>query len=226
MKARRTILDTTEHDMDKFQSAGYGSQDIGFGDRCAVLVVDLQRGFTDPASPMGHSAPVQRAGENTATLIAAAKAQNIPVASCRVAWKNADDMSYWKISSLYDGSFYRGHPMTQIDPRISDPEYIFEFTKTAPSIFFRTPLATWLTKHGIDTTIITGCTTSGCVRASIIDSFSYGYRTIAAEDCCGDMDEGPHHDNLRDVGRRYADVMSLEQILEHFNSLNPNARSA
>ncbi|MFK8016909.1 MAG: isochorismatase family protein [Gammaproteobacteria bacterium] len=212
--------------MNQFEKSGYGSLDIGFGDRCAVLVVDFQRGFTDPASRMGQSQHVQRAVDNTATLIAAAKARSIPVASCRVAWKNRDDMSYWKIDSLYDGSFFRGHPMTDIDPRIADPDYIFEFTKTAPSIFFRTPLPTWLTKHNIDTTIITGCTTSGCVRASIIDSFSYGYRTIVPEDCCGDMDEGPHHDNLRDVGRRYADVLSLSNVLEHFNTLSPAAKRA
>ena len=125
-------------------------------------------------------------------------------------------MSYWKISSLYDGSFYYGHPHTEIDPRIADPEYIFEFTKTAPSIFFRTPLTTWLTKACIDTTIITGCTTSGCVRASIVDSFSHGYRTIVPEDCCGDQDEGPHRDNLRDVGRRYADVVTARDVIAHF----------
>ncbi len=130
-------------------------------------------------------------------------------------------MAHWKISSLYDGSFYRGHPCTDFDPRISDPEYVFEFTKSAPSIFFRTPLPTWLTKRGVDTTIITGCTTSGCVRASIVDSFSFGYRTIVPEDCCGDQDEGPHWDNLRDVGRRYADVVKLEDVLNHFSSLPP-----
>lgn len=212
--------------MDEFKRAGYGAQDIGFGQRCAVLVVDLQRGFTDPESPMGQSPHVQRAVENTASLLAAAKEHGVPIASCNVAWRNADDMSYWKISSLYDGSFFRGHPMTDIDPRIADPENIFEFTKSAPSIFFRTPLDTWLTKHNIDTTLITGCTTSGCVRASIVDSFSHGYRTIAVEDCCGDMDEGPHRDNLRDVGRRYADVLSLDQVLQHFQTLNPASKRA
>lgn len=202
--------------MDSFEKAGYGQQDIGFGERPAVLVVDFQLGFTDPASPLGRSAHVQRAVENTRTLLAAAKRHRIPVASCRVAWKNEQDMSYWKISSLYDGSFYYGHPHTEIDPRIADPEYIFEFTKTAPSIFFRTPLTTWLTKACIDTTIITGCTTSGCVRASIVDSFSHGYRTIVPEDCCGDQDEGPHRDNLRDVGRRYADVVTARDVISHF----------
>jgi maleamate amidohydrolase len=212
--------------MDEFEKAGYGQELIGFGSRCAVLVVDLQNGFTDAASPLGRSAHVQRAVENTARLLAAAKAVGVPVASCRVAWKNRDDMSYWKISSLYDGSFYYGHPFTEIDARIADPDYIFEFTKTAPSIFFRTPLPTWLQKHRIDTTIITGCTTSGCVRASIVDSFSYGYRTIVPEDCCGDQDEGPHWDNLRDVGRRYADVVKLDDVLAHFATLTPPETAA
>lgn len=212
--------------MDEFEKAGYGQESIGFGERAAVLVVDLQKGFTDASSPLGRSAHVQRAVENTAVLLKAAKAHRIPVASCRVAWNSRDDMAYWKITSLYDGSFYNGHPCTEIDPRISDPDYIFEFTKTAPSIFFRTPLATWLTRHNIDTTIITGCTTSGCVRASIVDSFSFGYRTIVPEECCGDQDDGPHWDNLRDVGRRYADVVKLADVLAWFDSQTPAAKRA
>lgn len=212
--------------MDEFEKAGYGGETIGFGSRCAVLVVDLQKAFTDASNPLGRSEHVNRAVENTATLLKAAKSRSIPIASCRVAWKNRDDMAYWKISSLYDGSFYYGHPCTEFDPRIADPDYNFEFTKTAPSIFFRTPLPTWLQKHGIDTTIITGCTTSGCVRASIVDSFSYGYRTIVPEDCCGDQDEGPHWDNLRDVGRRYADVVKLTDVLNHFETLTPAAKRA
>ena len=74
-------------------------------------------------------------------------------------------MTYWKIDSLYDGSFYHGHPRTESDPRIRDDEYIFQFIKTAPSIFYETPLKPWLVTHCIDTTIITGCTTS--VRARL-----------------------------------------------------------
>ena len=212
--------------MDEFETAGYGSQAIGFGERCAVLVVDFQKGFTDSSNPLGRSEHVQKAVDSTAVLLSAAKARSIPIAACNVAWQSSEDMSYWKIDSLYDGSFYRGHPSTEFDPRISDPEYNFEFTKSAPSIFFRTPLPTWLTKHRIDTTIITGCTTSGCVRASIVDSFSYGYRTIVPADCCGDQGEQPHWDNLRDVGRRYADVVRLQDVLDHFDSISPTARTA
>lgn len=207
--------------MDEFETAGYGQKPIGYGDRPALLIVDFQKGFTDPAVPLGRSAHVQRAVDNTAVLVAEARKRGIPVASCNVAWKSSDDMAYWKIASLYDGSFFHGHQCTEFDPRISDPDYIFEFTKTAPSIFFQTPVVTWLTKHGIDTTIITGCTTSGCVRASIVDSFSYGYRTVVPEDCCGDQNEEAHWSNLRDVGRRYADVTTLADVINYFETRFP-----
>ncbi|MEM1155409.1 MAG: isochorismatase family protein, partial [Pseudomonadota bacterium] len=85
--------------------------------------------------------------------------------------------------------------------------------KIAPSIFFGTPAIQFLTRHQIDTTIIVGCNTSGCVRASVVDAFSYGYRVIVPRDCCGDVEEGPHEDNLRDVGRRYADIVTLNETI-------------
>ena len=169
--------------MDKFSQAGYGSRDIGFGERLALVMVDFQKGFTDASNPLGRSDHVQSAVDNTATLLAACKAKGIPAASCAVSWGGPDEMTYWKIDTLFDGSFYHGHPCTELDPRIRDDDYVFQFIKTAPSIFYETPLKPWLVKHCIDTTIITGCTTSGCVRASIVDSFSAGFRTIVPADC-------------------------------------------
>ena len=79
---------------------------------------------------------------------------------------------------------------------------------------------TFLTKYGIDTTIITGCVTSGCIRASIVDSFQYGFRTIVPEDCVGDHDKRPHRDNLRDIKRRYADISSAEQVIRYIKKKN------
>ena len=71
----------------------------------------------------------------------------------------------------------------------------------------------------MDTTIVVGCMTSGCIRASVIDSFSHGYRTMVPEDCVGDADERPHRDNLRDVGRRYADIVSSERVLDYLDEI-------
>ncbi len=74
-------------------------------------------------------------------------------------------------------------------------------------------------RNKVDTVIVTGCTTSGCVRASVIDAFSFGFRVIVPEDCVGDVAEGPHFSNLQDVGRRYADVVDLRTCLDHIAGL-------
>jgi maleamate amidohydrolase len=209
---------------DGFTKAGYGARLIGFGERPAVIVVDFQHGFTNASFQMGQSPHVQRAVENTAVLLNDARRRQIPVATCNVAWGSKRDMGYWKIGPLYSGWFY-GEPATRMDERIHDPAYDFHFTKSAPSMFFGTPLTTFLTKARVDTVIVTGVATSGCVRATIVDSFSHGYRTMVPEECCGDMEEGPHHDNLRDVGRRYADVVTRKDVLEYFAGLSDAPRS-
>jgi maleamate amidohydrolase len=103
-----------------------------------------------------------------------------------------------------------GTPGTALDPRIAEAGPDVVLTKTAPSIFFATPAASILTREGVDTVIVTGCITSGCVRASIIDAFSLGFRVQVPEDCVGDHDEAAHRQNLADVGRRYADIITAD----------------
>ena len=208
---------------DVYRKIGYETGRIGFGERPAVLVVDFQRGFVDPGFTLGGRPMVERAVENTATLLAVARRCNIPVASCYTAYHSRRDIPFWKIKPVVE-DFYYGRPCTEMDPRIAEPDYDYIFCKTGPSIFFNTPLTTFLAKRGIDTTIVTGCMTSGCVRASIVDSFSHGYRTIVAEDCVGDAEEGPHRDNLRDVGRRYADIVQADEVCAYFESVR--ARNA
>lgn len=207
----------------RYDGAGYGGEKVGFGERPAIVNVDFQLGFTDPKYPTGVSPHVHAAVDNTATLLKHARAKGVPVASCNVGWCGPQDMGHWKVSSLYDGSFFIGHPSMALDPRIYDADYDVVFTKSAPSIFFQTPLVLFLTKQRVDTVIITGCTTSGCVRASINDSFSYGFRTIVPEECVGDMEEQPHHDNLRDVGRRYADVVKLQEVLDYLDGIKTDS---
>lgn len=194
-----------------FTRAGYGAQSVGFGQKPAILIVDFQRAFTDDAYPMGRSGHVSRAVENTVRLIDHARPLGVPVVSCSVGWGSEKDMSRWKVSSVYKDMFY-GDRGLEIDPRI-EGKTDFHFIKGAPSIFFGTPLQTFLVRQAIDTVIITGCTTSGCVRASIVDGFSHGYRVIVPEPCCGDQEESAHQANLNDVGRRYADVLTYEETV-------------
>lgn len=106
------------------------------------------------------------------------------------------------------------HVGAAVDPRVlADSDAVIE--KRFPSAFFGTDAASILRFWDVDTVIVMGCTSSGCVRASIIDAFSHRFRTIVAEDCCGDQDAQAHADNMRDVGLRYADVMSGADVLSH-----------
>jgi maleamate amidohydrolase len=192
---------------DRFDAAGYGEIPVGFGERLAVVVVDFQLAFTDPTYQAGRSPHIQRAVVNTAALLKVARACDVPVATCHTAWSSERDMIPWKAAAIRVGMFH-GDPATQMDPRIRDAAYDAHFVKATPSIFFGTALVPFLVKSKVDTVIVTGCTTSGCVRASIIDSFAWGFRTIVPEDCVGDMEESAHRANLLDVGRRYADIVT------------------
>jgi len=204
---------------DAYADSGFGANSIGFGTRPAVLVVDFQRGFTDPAEALGGSPLVDAAVENTARLLAAARERGIPVVQTYVAHSTTRDALHWKIPAVLT-DFVEGMRATELDPRIYEPAYDVVVRKVAPSILFQTPAISFLTKERIDTTIIVGCNTSGCVRASIVDAFSFGYRVIVPRDCCGDVEEGPHLDNLRDVGRRYADIMTLDEVIMALPRMN------
>lgn len=203
---------------DTYRDIGYEATEIGFGERPGILVVDLQVGFTDPRFPLGGRPLVRRAVDNAARVLAAARRANFPVANCYTAYGSERDKPYWKIGPVRE-SFYEGDPCTEMEPRTADADYDYILRKSAPSIFFQTPVASFLTRNRVDTTIVMGCMTSGCIRASVVDSFSNGYRTMVPEDCVGDAEEGPHRDNLRDVGRRYADIVSAGRVLDYIEEI-------
>lgn len=202
---------------DNYQDAGYGTFDIGYGKRPAVLVVDFQLAFTNPAFPIGKLPMVHSACDRTARLLAVARRHEVPVAKCYTAYGSGADMPLWKVKAVREEFMY-GDPGTAIEPKVHEPDYDFTFCKSAPSIFFLTPLTTFLTRQQVDTVIVTGCTTSGCVRASIVDAFSHGYRVIVPEDCVGDADETAHKANLADCGRRYCDVVDADDVEGYLTS--------
>ena len=202
---------------DPYKEIGFEANRIGFGRRAGVVVVDFQKGFTDSRFPLGGSPMVHRAVTNTSILVAAARKAGLPVACCYTAYSSARDAPLWKIPTVVT-EFHHGNACTQLDERVYDRSYDMVVCKTAPSIFFNTPVASYFIKDGVDTVIVSGCNTSGCVRASITDAFSYGFRVIVPEPCCGDVAEGPHRDNLRDVHRRYADVVGLDEVLAYIET--------
>jgi len=199
-----------------FKQSGYDEDSrMGFGVRPAVVVVDFQRAFTDPAFPLAQSAHVQRAVDNTAVLLKAARAAGAPIAHSYTAHASERDAPHWKVKVVTE-LFRHGWAGCELDPRTYDPSYDAIYCKAAPSIFFGTSVASFLAKEGVDTVFVTGCTTSGCVRASVIDAFSYGFRVMVPEPCSGDQEEAAHKANLLDVARRYADVLTMEESLAYF----------
>ena len=191
---------------------------IGFGERPGIVVVDFQVGFTrDPEFLMDGAPLIERAVENTARLLAVARPAGVPVASCYTAYANEFEMPYWKPTKMRE-TLLHTHPSTKLDPRIHDPEYDFVVCKTGASIFFHTPVVTYFVKHRVDTVIVTGCVTSACIRASVIDSFQYHFRTIVPEDCVGDREAESHRSNLHDVGRRYCDIVTCDEVIDHLET--------
>ncbi len=212
-----------ESGRDIYKESGYEAHRIGFGEKPGIAVVDFQRGFIEKRFPLGGRPMVARAVENTAILLAKARAANLPVAACYLAYSSARDAPYWKLPEVVN-KFHDGAPEVELDPRIHDPDYDVVMRKTGPSMFFNTPLIHYFVKERVDTVIVTGCNTSGCIRATVIDAFSYGFRVIVPEPCVGDVEQGPHADNLRDVGRRYADVVTLEETLDYLDEVRKRNR--
>ena len=200
----------------KNQYSTYGQQEVGFGCNPAILVVDFQLAFTDKTFDMGGAPLIDRAVNNTQRLLEVARKSDVPVAKCVMGYGSQREQPHWKVSSCRD--LIVGSPGCVVDPRIHDAQYDMTVIKSGPSIFFQTPVTTFLISMRIDTVILTGCVTSGCVRASVIDSFQYGFRTIVPEDCVGDHEAQPHKDNLRDIERRYADISDANRVIEYIEN--------
>lgn len=198
-------------DSDAYRQAGYGSFEIGLGNRPAVLVVDLQVAFTDPQYPLGNLPMIHAATERTAELLEVARSREVPVAACYTAYGSQRDMPLWKVKAVRE-QFTYGHPCTAMDPRIHHPDD-FTYCKNAPSMFFQTPLITFLVRQNVDTVIVTGCTTSGCVRSTVVDAFAYNFRVAVPEDCVYDRSAVSHAVNLFDMSEKYADVMPSAELI-------------
>ena len=198
-------------ELEIYRKQGFGNSS-GIGQRPALLIVDFVNGFANPDQFGGGN--IGEAIENTRELLAAARTLSLPVAFTRVVY--ADDgsdagvftMKAPALKQLTEESFI-SQIVDQLKPK--DGEYIVR--KTQPSAFFGTNLTAWYVSRGVDTLVVAGCTTSGCVRASVIDSMSYNFRTVVASNCVGDRALGPHEANLFDMEQKYADLMTSSEII-------------
>jgi maleamate amidohydrolase len=193
---------------------GYGQARIEPGERPAVLVVDLQYAFTDSSFRFGGAELIERATVNTARLLGVARAAGVPVFHTVVEWRDEQELGLWGIKLPPCAEITPGSRWAQVDERLWDESDVL-LPKKWPSFFHGTPLISLLTAMQRDTVIVTGCTTSGCVRATIVDAFSNGFLTLVPEDGVGDQSQGPHDANLLDCQRRYAEVTTTDACIEY-----------
>lgn len=203
-----------------YEKQGFGNR-MGFGQKPALLVIDFINGFNDPDQFGGGS--IQQAIDRTAELLAAARHMDLPIVFTSHVY--AEDGSEEGVFNLKSPGMAeklrRGtHAVQVVDELAPRPgERVLE--KHYPSGFCNTDLAAWLARRGVDTAIVTGCTTSGCVRATVVDAMSSGFRPIVPRECSGDRAEGPHEANLFDIDQKYGDVMSLDEVLDELDRLAP-----
>ena len=192
---------------------------VGFGRSPAVVVIDFTLAYTTEGSPF-FAEGVVRAVQETVPLLAAARAAGIPVIHTKVMYHTSGADGGWfvrKVPALR--KLVPGEPLAEIDPKVAPlPEEVV-IVKQYPSPFFGTPLAPMLTSLGIDTLILAGCSTSGCVRAGALDGVQHGYRVIVPRECVGDRHDGPHDANLFDINAKYGDVVGREEVIQYLATL-------
>lgn len=201
-------------EIDVYRKQGFGSQS-GFGEQPALLIVDFVNGFNDPDLFGGGNIP--EAIKATGVLLAQARKEGVPVCFTRVVYAaDGSDAGVFCMKAPGLKILTEDHASSAIVDALAPIAGEYVLRKTQPSAFFGTDLAGWLIKRRVDTLIVTGATTSGCVRATVVDSMSHNFRTIVATDCVGDRALGPHEANLFDMGQKYADLMTGEQIATKF----------
>ncbi len=202
----------------EYQSKGIGAR-VGFGDNPAVLIIDFIVGFTDPSSPL--SAPLDKELESTLQLLAMARSKKVPIAFTTVSYSDHSreaDLFIRKVPSLK--TLKSGSRWVELDHRLKRASDEVLLTKKFASCFFGTHLASYLTSLRVDTLIVAGCTTSGCVRATVVDALQNGFRTIIPMECVGDRASQPHIANLLDMDAKYADVVTLNESLKYLEKLS------
>ncbi|MCQ9617649.1 isochorismatase family protein [Paenalcaligenes niemegkensis] len=193
----------------------YGRQ--GFGHtlspegHIALIIVDFVNGFADPAAFGGGN--ITQAIANTQHALADARIQGWKVAHSRIVFaENGSDKNIFGLKVPPLTKLHEHEPTSAVVDQLRPIEGELVVRKTAPSAFFNTGLAPWLSQYAVQTVLIAGATTSGCVRATAVDAMSYGFRPFVLEDCVGDRASGPHDASLFDIRQKYGEVMPYSAL--------------
>jgi len=204
-------------DAEFFEQRGFG-QKLGFGLRPALLVVDMVKAFTNPDMPLGANLESQIAAIQP--LLRIAHDQQAPVIFSTVAYEdeNLRDAGIFGRKQKGSATLRAGTEGVMVEPRLEFRKGDSLLVKKYASCFFGTDLVSRLLNRQVDTLIITGCTTSGCVRASAVDACQIGFRPMVVREAVGDRSRLAHEQSLFDLNAKYADVVSLEETLQYLQT--------
>jgi maleamate amidohydrolase len=194
-----------------YKQQGFGTP-LPVKGNIGLLIVDFVVGFADPKTFGGGN--IAPAIERTVHLLAAARRQGWPVAHSRIVYAaDGSDDNVFSLKVPGMATLTEDHPNSAIVSELTPAPGELVVRKTVPSAFFGTQLAPWLSQRAVQTLIVAGAVTSGCVRASVVDAMSHGFRPLVVSDCVGDRAIGPHDANLFDMQQKYAAVMTLDEAL-------------
>jgi len=202
---------TGANDEARYQRQGFGNS-LGVSGKIGLLIVDFVAGFADPDAFGGGN--IAQAIAATIPVLGEARRRGWPVVHSRIVF--ADDSADRnvfgaKVPTLL--ALTETAAASAIVPELTPAEGELVVRKTVPSAFFETGARSWLTRRGVETLLVAGTTTSGCVRASVVDAMSCGFKPIVLADCVGDRAIGPHESNLFDMAQKNADVLTFAEVL-------------
>lgn len=213
--AERLLHDAMQSVDAYYRERGIFQDQFGFGAKPAIVVVDFAYGWTDEAYA-GGSARLDGPVEVTARLLSAGRSKGVPIIYTTSPWRpTSGDQPFKSAADKSEGFRQWDERACRIDERVAPQPADLVIEKENASAFFGTHLASYLIQHGVDTLLITGCSTSACIRATATDAKSYRFRPIVVRECVGDRSAVAHVWTLFDIQARFADVRGMEEVLEY-----------
>jgi maleamate amidohydrolase len=222
---QENIMTSAQQDEEFFRQRGFGLR-IGFGERPALMVIDMVKAFTNPDMMLGANLDAQIAAIQP--LLDIAHERDIPVIFSTVMYSEADfkDAGIWALKQKGVVTLKADTEGVEVDERLDMRPSDSLLVKKYASCFFGTDLVPRLLSRHVDTLIITGCTTSGCVRATAVDAVQTGLRPMVVREAVGDRSAAAHAQSLFDLDAKYADVVSLAETLQYLRTVGHNKPSA
>ncbi|MGH6882876.1 isochorismatase family protein [Hypericibacter sp.] len=200
-----------------YEKAGFGRR-VPRGRKPAILVVDFSYGFTDASYPTAADMSAQVLA--TRRLLDAGRRRAVPIAFTTICYDEGQVRALaWLRKAPGMAALRHGTRLVEIDDRLGRQEQEPLLVKAGASAFFGTSLASLVASWHADTLVVTGATTSGCIRASVVDAVQHGYDVLVPEECVADRASAPHHANLFDIDQKYADVIPLEEVLRYIETV-------